>query len=71
MHDQIGIAADGRREMGILGQVQAEMADIGGIIDRLRLGAQHHVIHDFFVHAALGARQNAVEGAGLHHLGPW
>ena len=41
---------------------------LAGIIDRLRLAAQHHVVHHRFMRRALGAGQDAVEGAGLHHL---
>ena len=44
------------------------MADIGRVIDRLGLGAQHHVVHHRFMRLALGGRQDAVEGAGLDHL---
>ena len=44
------------------------MADIAGVIDRLGLAAQHHIVHHRLMRRAFGARQDAVEGAGLHHL---
>ncbi len=68
MHDQVGIAADGRGEVGVFGQVQAEVSDIGRIVDCLCLASQHHVIHHRFMRFALGLVQDAVEGAGLDHL---
>ena len=69
MHDQVGIAADRRGEVGVFRQVQAEMADIVGVVDRLRLAAQHHVVHHRSRAAVpLAFGQNAVEGARLHHL---
>ena len=63
MHDQVGVAADRRGEVGVAAQVQAEMADIVGRVDRLRLGAQHHLVDDVCVRAALARSQDAVEVA--------
>ena len=39
-----------------------------GRIDRLRLRAQHDVVHDVLVRPALGVRENFVEHAGLENL---
>ena len=49
-------------------QVQTEMADIVGLVDGLRLGAQHDVVHHLFMRGAFGMREDAVEHRGLHHL---
>ena len=44
MHDQVGIAADRRGEVGVARQRQAEMAEIVGAVDRLALAAQHGLV---------------------------
>ena len=61
MHDQIGIAADRRGEVGVAAQIEAEMAEIFRRIFGLRLGAQHDFVDQPFDVAAFDARQNAVE----------
>ena len=44
MHDQIGVAADRRGEVGVAAKIEAEMAVILRRIFRLRLAAQNHQI---------------------------
>ncbi|MNE70117.1 hypothetical protein D3C80_1658870 [compost metagenome] len=61
MHDQVGISADRRCEMGILHQVQAKVADIVRAVDRLALRAQHHFIDHDLVLRAEGTFQNTIE----------
>ena len=68
MHDQVRIAPDGRGVMRVFRQIQSEMAQVVRGIDRLRLGAQHDVVHHLLVRAVLGVCQDAVEDGGLHHL---
>ena len=41
MNHQIGIAANRRREVRVLGQRQAEVTDVFRLIHRLRHGADH------------------------------
>ena len=45
MHEQVGIAADGRGEMRVAAQRQPEMPGIGGTVIGLRLAAQHRFHH--------------------------
>ena len=59
MHDEIGIAADRRGEMGVAAQVEAEMAVVLGGIFGLRLRAQHHLVDQLFDVAAFDAREDA------------
>jgi hypothetical protein len=68
VHDQVGVAADRRGEVGVLGQVQAVVADVLGRVDRLHLGAQHHLVDDVGVRAAAGLVQQAVEALGARRL---
>src|SRR5205085_10548243 len=68
MNDEIGIAADGRREMGIASEVQAKVSDILGRVECLCLGTKYHVVQYLFVNAALRLGQNSVEDARLDHL---
>ncbi len=53
MHDQVGIAADRRGEMGVAAQVQAEMAVILRRVFGLRLRAQHDFVDQRLGVAAL------------------
>ena len=46
--DEIGITADGRGEMGVAAQVEAEMAVVLRGIFRLGLAAQHHFVDERF-----------------------
>ena len=46
VHDQVGVAADRRGEMRVAAQVQAEVAEVLGGVDRLRLRAQHHLVDE-------------------------
>ena len=48
MHDEIGIAADRRGEMGVAAQIETEVPIVLGRIFCLRLGAQHHLIYQLF-----------------------
>src|SRR5260370_7177984 len=64
MHDEVGIAADRRREMGVAAQIEAEMSEILRRIFVLRLRAQHHLIDQPFDIAAFDSRQDAVETVG-------
>ena len=62
MHDQIGVAADRRSEMGIAAQIEAEVAEIFRRIFRLRLAAQHDFVDQPFDIAAFDAGEDAIEG---------
>ena len=53
--DQVGVAADRRGEVGVAVQVQPEVADVVGGIDRLHLGAQHDLVDDLGVRARRGS----------------
>ena len=59
--DQVGIAADGRGEMGVAAQVEAEMADVLRAVFGLRLGAQHHLVEQRPVLGFLDAVEQPVE----------
>src|SRR5262249_60166914 len=50
--DEVGIAADGRGEMRVAAQVQAEMPVILRGVFGLRLRAQHHLIDELLDVAA-------------------
>src|SRR3546814_2926471 len=68
MHHQIGIAANGRGEMGVGAERQAEMPDILRRVIGLGLASEylfHHLRADVAVADLL---QDAVEGRGLDHL---
>ena len=68
MHDEVGIAPDRRREMGIPRQIQTEMADVARIVDGLRLRPQDHLVDQLRHRHVLRLRQHPVESAGLHAL---
>ena len=68
MHDQVGIAADRRGEMGVAVQVQPEVADIVGAVDGLHLGAQHHLVDDLGVWRVAHLLQQPVEALGARRL---
>ena len=54
VHEQVGVAADRRGEMGVAGQRQTEMAERFGSVARLHLGAQH-LLHDLRPGVIVGA----------------
>src|SRR3569832_1069021 len=68
VYDKIGVAPERRGEMCIALQVQSEMADIFRVIDSLRLGAQHDVVHHLLVRAAFRVDENAVDGSRFDDL---
>ena len=61
MHDEVGIAADRRGEMRVAAQVESEVAVVLGRVFGLRLRAQHDLVDQLLVLAALHPRQDAVE----------
>ena len=61
MHQQIGIAPDRRREVGIASEAQAEMAEIFGTVNCLALAAQHQLIDGGFVRFAAHFGEQLVE----------
>ena len=61
MDDQVGIAADRRREMRVASQRQAEMAMIVGTVDRLALAAQHGLVDQARGRFAFDLLQHAIE----------
>ena len=69
MHDQIGIAADRRGEMGVATQIEAEMAQIIRAVFGLRLRTQDDFVNQFGKFPVLGPLEDAVELAGLHQPG--
>ena len=64
MHDQVGIAADGRGEVRVAAQVQAEVAVVLGRIFGLRLRAQHHLVDELLDVLAFDLVEDAVELLG-------
>ena len=68
VHDQVGVAADGRGEVGVPGQVQPEVADVLGGVDRLHLGPQDHLVDDLGVGRVAGLLQQLVEAVGARRL---
>jgi len=68
VHDQIGVAADGRGEMRVAAQIEPEMAVVLGRVLGLRLTAQHHLVDELLVLGAAHARQDAVEIGRPHRL---
>src|SRR3546814_13391725 len=42
---QIGVAADRRGEVGVVGEREAEVAEVVGAVDRLALRAQDQLVH--------------------------
>ena len=69
MHNEVGITANGRREVGIALQRQPEVADVLGVVLGLALGAQHHGAHQFAVGCVGCSLQDAVQHGGGHGLG--
>ncbi|EXI77174.1 MAG: hypothetical protein AW12_03136 [Candidatus Accumulibacter sp. BA-94] len=57
VHQQIGVAADRRGEMGVMLIGEAEMADVVRAVDRLAQRAQHHRLQQLDVGTTLDARQ--------------
>src|SRR5258708_28504665 len=52
MHDEVGIAPDGRSEMGVFVEAKSEMAErLGGVAGLLQR-TQHQVRHDAFLRFA-------------------
>ena len=68
MHDEVGVAADRRGEMGVAPQVQTKVAVVCGGVFRLRLRAQHDVVDDLLVLGAPDLRQDGIETARGHDL---
>ena len=68
MDDQIGVAADRRGEVGVFREVEPEVTDIVGGIDRLHLGAQDHLVDDVGVRTLAGFLQQLVEPVGARRL---
>ncbi len=64
VHDQVGVSPDGRCEMRVTPQVQAEMAVILGGVFGLGLRAQYHFVHQRFGIAPPDLRQHAIEQRG-------
>jgi len=61
MDDEIGVAADGRREMRVAPKIEAEMPVILVGVFSLRLRAQHDFVDQSLGWIALHASQNSVE----------
>ena len=68
MHDQVGIAPDGRGEMGVVPQRQPEMAEILGAVIGLRHRPQGRDVHQLVKFGALGLRQQPIQMRGMQHL---
>ena len=56
VHDQVRIAADGRREVRVGVRGQREMADVLGAVARLLQRAQHQVAQDALLRLAFDLR---------------
>ena len=56
VHDEVGIAADGRGEVGVSGRGEGEVAFVDLGVAGLRERAQHEVAEDAFFRLALDAR---------------
>jgi hypothetical protein len=56
VHDEVGIAADGRGEVGVGGRGQGEVAFVDLGVARLAERAQHEVAEDALFRLALDAR---------------
>ena len=67
VHDEIGVAADRRGEVGVAAQVEAEMAEILRRIFGLRLAAQHDLVDQPLDLAAFDLGKNAIEAVGFQH----
>src|SRR5215475_13293387 len=61
MDNEVGVAANRRREMDITAQSQAEMADIVRAIDGLRLAAKHQLVDESSCRRSRGAAQQPIE----------
>ena len=68
MDDEIGVAPDGRSEMRVAAQVEAEMAVVLVAVFGLRLGAQNHFVDQSLDRLAAHAAQDAVEMRRAHAL---
>ena len=68
VHDQVGIAPDGRGEVGVAIQVQTEVAHVLRRIDGLHLGAQHDLVDHVGVFGVARLVQQLVEPLGRARL---
>src|SRR5215467_11356128 len=68
MDEEVGVAADRRREMGVTAQRQTEMPDIVRAIGGLRLTAQNQIVDESGLRGSRRAAQNTVEELGLQNL---
>jgi hypothetical protein len=66
--EEVGVAPDRRGEVGVFRQVQAEVADVLGVVLGLHLGAQDHLVDDGFVRPLAHLLQQPVEPLGLWGL---
>ena len=64
VHHQVGVAADRRGEMRVAAQIEAEVAEVVGGVDGLRLRAQHDLVDEVGDRQRLGPLQHVVEVAG-------
>ena len=69
MHDEVGVAADGTGEVRVTPQRQAEVAVIRHRVFGLRLGAQHHLVHQALDVGAAHGPEHAVEVGGAELVG--
>ena len=56
MPEQVGVAADGRGEVGIAQKVQAEVPEVRRVVHGLSLRAQDHLIDELGIGLVLGTR---------------
>ena len=70
VHDEVGVAPDRRGEVRVAPQVEAEVAEVLGGVDGLRLRAQHHLVDEVRDGQRLGPLQDAVEVAGAQRSEP-
>ena len=68
MDDEIGVAPDGRSEMRVPAQVEAEMAVVLVAVFGLRLRAQNHLVDQGLDRLPAHAAQDAVEMRRAHAL---
>ena len=66
MHDQVGVAANGRGEVRVAAKVQSEVPVVLRRIFGLGLRAQHHLVDELLDVQAFDLRQDAVELLGPH-----
>ena len=64
VHQQIGIAADRRGEVGVAREAEPKVADVAGAVGRLRLGAQDHQAGDPDISGVFEQGEEPVEGIG-------